>query len=265
MNPLNANVATSPLPTPPRKAEMTSKIRRLAWGLAATLLMAAAHADEAVIRKNIAQRLPDFPKIDEVSKAPLPGLWEVRVGTDLYYSDAEGAYLIEGGSIIDIRNRTNLTQQRVLKLTAIRFDELPLKDAMVIKQGNGSRKLAVFGDPNCGYCKRLERDLATLKDVTIYTFLYPVLGPDSDTKSRAIWCSKDSMANWRRWMLDGAAPPRTMGECDTAAIERNVAFGRKYRINGTPALVFEDGQRVPGAMPLQEIEKRMAEARRPRG
>lgn len=251
--------------TPPRKAPMTSTIRRLAWGLAATLLMAAAQADEAVIRKNIAQRLPDFPKIDEVSKTPLPGLWEVRVGTDLYYADPEGTYLIEGGSIIDIRNRTNLTQQRVLKLTAIRFDELPLKDAMVIKQGNGSRRLAVFGDPNCGYCKRLERDLMALKDVTIYTFLYPVLGPDSDTKSRAIWCSKDAMTNWRRWMLDGAAPPRTMGECDTAAIERNVAFGRKYRINGTPALVFEDGQRVPGAMSAQEIEKRMAEARRPKG
>jgi thiol:disulfide interchange protein DsbC len=244
---------------------MTSKYRQLAWGLAATLLMAAAQADEAVIRKNIAQRLPDFPKIDEVSKTPLPGLWEVRVGTDLYYADPEGTYLIEGGSIIDIRNRTNLTQQRVLKLTAIRFDDLPLKDAMVIKQGNGSRRLAVFGDPNCGYCKRLERDLMALKDVTIYTFLYPVLGPDSDTKSRAIWCSKDAMTNWRRWMIDGAAPPRTMGDCDTAAIERNVAFGRKYRINGTPALVFEDGQRVPGAMPVQEIEKRMAEARRPKG
>ena len=251
--------------TPPRKAPMTSKIRRLAWGLAAMLLMAAAQADEAVIRKNIAQRLPDFPKIDEVSKTPLPGLWEVRVGSDLYYSDAEGIYLIEGGSIIDIRNRTNLTQQRVLKLTAIRFDELPLKDAMVIKQGNGSRRLAVFGDPNCGYCKRLERDLMGLKDVTIYTFLYPVLGPDSDTKSRAIWCSKDAMTNWRRWMIDGAAPARTMGDCDTGAIERNVAFGRKYRINGTPALVFEDGQRVPGAMSVQEIEKRMAEARRPKG
>jgi thiol:disulfide interchange protein DsbC len=244
---------------------MTSTIRRLAWGLAAMLLMATAQADEAVIRKNIAQRLPDFPKIDEVSKTPLPGLWEVRVGSDLYYADAEGTYLIEGGSIIDIRNRTNLTQQRVLKITAIRFDELPLKDAMVIKQGNGSRRLAVFGDPNCGYCKRLERDLMALKDVTIYTFLYPVLGPDSDVKSRAIWCSKDAMTNWRRWMIDGAAPPRTMGECDTAAIERNVAFGRKYRINGTPALVFEDGQRVPGAMPVQEIEKRLAEARRPKG
>ena len=233
--------------------------------LAAASFAAGALADEAVIRKNIAQRLPDFPKIDEVSKTPMPGLWEVRIGVDLLYTDAEGTYLIEGGSIIDKRSRSNLTQQRIAKLTAIRFEDLPLKDALVIKQGSGARKLAVFGDPNCGYCKRLERDLQALKDVTIYTFIYPVLGADSDAKSRAIWCTKDAMANWRKWMIDGAAPPRAMGECDTGAIERNVAFGRKHRINGTPALVFEDGVRVPGAMPAAEIEKRLVEARRPKG
>lgn len=233
--------------------------------LAAASFAAGALADEAVIRKNIAQRLPDFPKIDEVSKTPMPGLWEVRIGVDLLYTDAEGTYLIEGGSIIDTRSRSNLTQQRIAKLTAIRFEDLPLKDALVIKQGSGARKLAVFGDPNCGYCKRLERDLQALKDVTIYTFIYPVLGADSDAKSRAIWCTKDAMANWRKWMIDGAAPPRAMGECDTGAIERNVAFGRKHRINGTPALVFEDGVRVPGAMPAAEIEKRLVEARRPKG
>jgi thiol:disulfide interchange protein DsbC len=239
--------------------------RTAAAVLASALLMSGALADEALIRKNIAQRLPDFPKIDEVSRTPMPGLWEVRIGADLLYTDAEGSYLIEGGSIIDTRNRTNLTQQRIAKLTAIKFADLPLKDAMVIKQGNGARKLAVFGDPNCGYCKRLERDLAALKDVTIYTFIYPVLGPDSDAKSRAIWCTKDAMTSWRKWMLDGAAPPRTMGQCNTDAIERNVAFGRKHRINGTPALVFEDGVRVPGAMSAADLEKRLLEARQPRG
>lgn len=234
--------------------------------LASALLMSGALADEALIRKNIAQRLPDFPKIDEVSRTPMPGLWEVRIGADLLYTDAEGSYLIEGGSIIDTRNRTNLTQQRIAKLTAIKFADLPLKDAMVIKQGNGARKLAVFGDPNCGYCKRLERDLAALKDVTIYTFIYPVLGPDSDAKSRAIWCTKDAMTSWRKWMLDGAAPPRTMGQCNIDAIERNVAFGRKHRINGTPALVFEDGVRVPGAMSAADLERRLIEARQqPKG
>ena len=181
----------------------------------------------------------------------------------LLYTDAEGSYVVEG-SIIDTKTRSNLTRERIAKLTAIKFDELPLKDAMVYKQGSGKRRLAVFGDPNCGYCKRLERDLVALKDVTIYSFVYPVLGPDSDVKSRAIWCSKDSAKAWRAWMLDGVAPARSMGECNTAAIERNVAFGRKYRIHGTPALVFEDGERVSGAMSGPDLEKRLAEARAPK-
>ena len=229
--------------------------------LAATLSGPAA-AQEAVIRKNLAERLPEFPKIDEVTKTPIPGLWEVRIGNEVLYTDEQGNHVIQG-TVFDTRAKVNLTEQRIEKLNAIEFDKLPFKDAMVIKQGNGARRLAVFVDPNCGYCKRFERDLLTVKDVTIYTFLYPVLGPDSNEKSRAIWCSKDAMKTWRAWMIDGVTPPRMMGACDTAAIERNSAFGRKYRVNGTPAVLFEDGKRVPGAMPAAEVEKRLAEAARP--
>jgi len=229
--------------------------------LAATLAGPAA-AQEAVIRKNLAERLPEFPKIDEVTKTPIPGLWEVRIGNEVLYTDEQGNHVIQG-TVFDTRAKVNLTEQRIEKLNAIEFDKLPFKDAMVIKQGNGARRLAVFVDPNCGYCKRFERDLLTVKDVTIYTFLYPVLGPDSNEKSRAIWCSKDAMKTWRAWMIDGVTPPRMMGACDTAAIERNSAFGRKYRVNGTPAVLFEDGKRVPGAMPAAEVEKRLAEAARP--
>jgi len=228
--------------------------------LAATLAWPAA-AQEAVIRKNLAERLPDFPKIDEVSKTPVPGLWELRVGNELFYTDEQGNHVIQG-SLYDTRAKVNLTEQRIEKLTAIEFDKLPFKDAMVIKQGSGARKLAVFVDPNCGYCKRFERDLLAVKDVTIYAFLYPVLGPDSNEKSRAIWCSKDAMKTWRAWMIDGVPPPKVMGACDTTAVERNTAFGQKYRINGTPAVLFEDGKRVPGAMPLAEVEKRLADAAR---
>ena len=242
----------------------STAMTRWALGASLALLLALpAAADEATIRKNLAQRLPDFPKIDEVNKTPIPGLWEVRIGFDVLYTDAEGSYVVEG-SLIDTRTRANLTRERIAKLTAIKFEELPLKDAMVYKQGSGKRRLAVFGDPNCGYCKRLERDLVALKDVTIYSFVYPVLGPDSDVKSRAIWCAKDSAKAWRDWMLDGVAPARSMGDCNTGAIERNVAFGRKYRINGTPALVFEDGERVSGAMSGPDLEKRLAEARTPK-
>ena len=229
--------------------------------LAATLAGPVA-AQEAVIRKNLAERLPEFPKIDEVTKTPIPGLWEVRIGNEVLYTDEQGNHVIQG-TVFDTRAKVNLTEQRIEKLNAIEFDKLPFKDAMVIKQGNGARRLAVFVDPNCGYCKRFERDLLTVKDVTIYTFLYPVLGPDSNEKSRAIWCSKDAMKTWRAWMIDGVTPPRMMGACDTAAIERNSAFGRKYRVNGTPAVLFEDGKRVPGAMPASEVEKRLAEAARP--
>jgi thiol:disulfide interchange protein DsbC len=237
-------------------------IRSLLLPLLVALALPAL-ADEAEIRKNLAQRLPEFPKIDEVTKSAVPGLWEVRIGNEILYTDAEGDHIFEG-ELIDTKNKANLTRQRIAKLTAIKFDELPLKDAMVIKQGNGSRKLAVFADPNCGYCKRLERDLVALKDVTIYNFVYPVLGPDSNDKSRAIWCSKDAMKTWRDWMIDGVTPPRAMGKCDDAAIQRTLDYGKKYRINGTPAIVFENGDRVPGALPAAELAKRIDEAKKPK-
>jgi thiol:disulfide interchange protein DsbC len=234
-------------------------IRSLTLLALAAVLAWPAAAQEAAIRKNLAERLPDMPKIDEVSKTPIPGLWEVRIGNEVIYTDEQGNHVIQG-TVFDTKAKVNLTEQRIAKLTAIDFDKLPLKDAMVVKQGTGARRLAVFADPNCGYCKRFERDLLTVKDVTIYTFLYPVLGPDSNDKSRSIWCSKDAMKTWRAWMIDGTTIPKVMGACDTAAIERNSAFGRKHRVNGTPAILFEDGQRVPGAMPAAEVEKRLAEA-----
>ena len=237
-------------------------IRSLSLLALAAVLALPAIAQEAVIRKNIAERLPDFPKIDEVTKTPIPGVFELRIGSEVLYTDEQGNHVIQG-TLFDTKAKVNLTDKRIEKLTAIDFDQLPLKDAMVIKQGTGARKIAVFADPNCGYCKRFERDLLTVKDVTVYTFLYPVLGPDSNDKSRAIWCSKDAMKTWRAWMIDGVTPPKVTGACDIAAVERNSAFGRKYRIYGTPAILFEDGKRVPGAMPAAEVEKRLAEAAKP--
>jgi thiol:disulfide interchange protein DsbC len=219
-----------------------------------------AFAQDAVIRKNIAERLPDFPKIDEISKTPIPGLFELRVGTDVFYTDEQGNHLIEG-QVIDTKSRVNLTEARINKLTAINFADLPLKDALVWKQGSGARKVAVFADPNCGYCKRFEKDLQQLKDVTVYTFLYPILGGDSPEKSRDIWCAKDNTKVWLDWMLRGVAPVRGMGECDSSALQRNAALGRKHRVNGTPAIVFEDGKRVPGAMSLEQIEKQLVASR----
>ncbi len=145
----------------------------------ALLLSSGLQAQEAAIRKNLAERIPQLEKIDEVSKTPVDGLFEVRVnGTDIYYTDAQANYLIQG-NLIDTKQRRNLTEERVDKLTAIVFDDLPLKDAFTIVRGNGKRKLAVFEDPNCGYCKRFEEGLQKVNNITIHMFLYPVLGQKS--------------------------------------------------------------------------------------
>ena len=226
----------------------------------AALFTQSAVAQEALIRKNIAERMPDFPKIDEVTKTPIAGLYELRMGSEILYTDERGDHVIEG-HLIETKTRTDLTTARIDKLTAVDFASLPLKDAISWKQGTGARKLVVFADPNCGYCKKLEKDLSQVKDVTVYTFLFPILGGDSPDKSRDIWCAKDNTAAWRDWMVKGTPPMRSMGSCDTAALARNVALGKKLRVNGTPALVFEDGKRVPGALAPDQLEKQLALSR----
>ena len=226
----------------------------LCWGLSG-----AVWADEASIRKNLTERLPNFPAIDEVTKTAIPGIYELRIGNDILYTDENGHHVLQG-HLIDTKTRANLTEARIAKLTQIDFATLPLQDAILIKQGTGARKIAVFGDPNCGYCKRLERDLVGLKDVSIYTFLLPILGPDSNAKARDIWCARDRAKTWRAWMVDGNAPSKAGGPCDAGALERNLALGERHRVNGTPAIVFEDGTRSPGAMPAEQIESRLVAA-----
>ena len=235
---------------------MKNPLRGLAAALLAACFASAAFADEAAIRKNIAERLPDIPKIDEIQKTGMPGIYEIRIGTDILYTDENGSYLIQG-EVIDTKTRVNLTEQRIAKLTAIDFKSLPLKDAIVWKQGTGERKLVVFADPNCGYCKKFERDLQEVKNVTVYTFLYPILGGDSPEKSKAIWCAKDNTKAWREWMIKGT-PAENSPNCDTSALQRNYAFGKKHRINGTPGLVFEDGSQRAGALNADAIEKLLA-------
>lgn len=236
----------------PTKTAALAAIASLAF------VMASAQAQEAAIRKNLTERLPQMGKIDEVSKTPMPGLFEVRVGSDLYYSDAEGNFLVHG-QLIDTKKQQNLTEERQEKLLAIDFAALPVKDAFTIVRGNGKRKIALFEDPNCGYCKRFERDLQKVDNVTIHLFLYPILGPDSTEKSRNLWCSKDKGKAWLDWMVRDTLP--AAATCDTTALTRNVEFGRKYRISGTPTMVFADGTRVPGAISAQQVEKLLAAAK----
>jgi thiol:disulfide interchange protein DsbC len=230
----------------------------IAFSLVACAL-GTALAQEAAIRKNLAERLPNLPKIDEVSKTPMNGLFEIRVNdNDIFYTDAEGNFLIQG-NLIDTKSKRNLTEERTEKLNAVAFDSLPLKDAFVVVRGNGKRKMAVFEDPNCGYCKRFERDLQKVSDVTVYMFLYPILSPDSTDKSKNIWCAKDKAKTWQDVMVRDMPVPKAT--CDTAAIDRNLDFGRKHKITGTPTLFFADGSRVPGAINTQQIEKFLTDAK----
>lgn len=228
----------------------------VALGLAVVVAAACAQ-DVDRIRKNLSERLPLLGKIDEINKTPMPGLFEVRVGTDLFYTDPNGNFLLNG-HLIDAKQQKNLTEERQEKLLAISFDQLPLKDAFTVVRGDGKRKLAVFQDPNCPYCKTFERDLQKIDNVTIYMFLYPILGADSVEKSRNLWCAKDKPGAWLDWMLRNKAAPNA--SCDVAAVNRNVDFGRKHKISGTPTLIMADGSRVAGAVPTAEIEKLLAKS-----
>ena len=231
---------------------------KFAAATAIALACLGAQAQEATIRKNLAERIPQMPKIDEVSKSPMAGLYELRVnGSDIMYTDAEGNFLIQG-NLIDTKLRRNLTEERVEKLSAVDFDALPSKDAFTIVRGNGKRKIAVFEDPNCGYCKRFEKDMQKIDNVTISLYLYPILSADSTDKSRNIWCSKDKAKAWTDWMLRNQTPTQAAASCDAPALARNVEFGKKYRITGTPTLIFADGSRIPGAIPSEQVEEHLA-------
>jgi thiol:disulfide interchange protein DsbC len=232
------------------------------WLLAAALValgaagMAQAQSTKAGspvedgIRARVEQRLNAKP--DTVTRMPF-GLYEIVIGTEVFYVDSEVNYALVGGRAIDLKTRDDLTGKKRDELLRVDFKSLPLDQAMKIVRGDGSRKLVTFEDPNCGYCKKLYRDLSGLKNVTIYTFLYPILSQDSFEKSRGIWCAKDRPKTWEDWMLNGKAPPGASAECKHP-LQQNVELGRKLEVSGTPTIVFADGRRMPGAVPLDRIE-----------
>ncbi len=237
----------------------TPFFRRAVLAATLALLGLSAGAQEATIRKNLAKRMPKLPAIESVSRTVLPGIYEVRIDNLVLYTNASGRYLLQG-ELIDIQKGRNLTEERTQKLNAVAFSALPLKDALTTVQGTGKRKIAVFADPNCGYCKTIEKDLKKLKNVTVYTFLYPVLSQDSIDKSRNIWCSRERNAAWDNWMLKGQAAAPAAAMCDSSAISRNSAFGQKHRITSTPTLIFSDNSRVSGALNAEQIEQKMGSA-----
>ena len=229
-------------------------LKKLLPALLGALLASTAIADEAVVKKNFESKFG--AKAESVTKSGYLGLYEIYADGQILYSDEKGtAFII--GPLIDGKTMKNVTQERMNKLTAIKWSDLPLDRAVKQVRGDGKRVLATFEDPNCGYCKRLAKDLLKLDNVTIYTFLLPILSQDSVDKSKAIWCAADRAKAWNDWMVDGKTPSgRT--DCDTTAITKNQEYGRKLNINGTPTMFFADGERVPGAVPLQQIEEKLA-------
>lgn len=215
-----------------------------------------ALSDEADIRKGMEAKLG--AKVESVTKSGYLGLYEVYADGNIFYTDEKVTAILIGGQLVDAKSMKNVTEERMRKLTAIRFGDLPLERAIKQVRGDGKRVLATFEDPNCGYCKRLAKDLQKLDNVTIYTFLYPILSEDSVRKSKQIWCAGDRAKVWNDWMIDGKAPSGR-DDCDTTAVSKNQEFGRKLNIQGTPTIFFGDGERVPGAIPLARIEQKLGQ------
>ena len=231
-------------------------LKRLLSVCAVMLLVgsAVAGADEAAIRKAAQAKFPRA-NVQSVTKLPFLGLYELIVNGEIVYSDENFDYIIYEGNIIDVKNDRNFTEERKRKLAMIPFEDLPLDLAVKRVKGNGERKMAIFTDPDCPFCKRIEGDLAKVDNVTIYMFLFPIdsLHPKATDKAKRIWCSPDRIKAWDDYMQKGVAPTAA-ASCDNP-VDKLVQFGTSHGINATPTLVFANGDRVPGAISAAQIEK----------
>ena len=243
----------------PGKKDMMTKLTPFLASLALAIGAGFALADsstETTIKKTIESRMGENVKIDAVTKTPYSGLYEVRIGGDIVYTDAKGDYLFVG-RIIDTKTSSDLTRSRTDEINKIKFSDLPFDSAVKMVKGNGKRVIAVFEDPNCGYCKRLRQTLSEIDNVTIYTFMYNILSEDSVAKSRNIWCASDRAKAWDDWMLKGKAAPDAPANC-TAPHDKILALGQKLKISGTPTIFFADGTRIPGAVDAKALEAKLA-------
>ncbi len=208
---------------------------------------------EDTIRARVKERTGATP--EAVTRTPW-GWYEVTVGTELFYTDAQVNYVFVG-RVIDGRTREDLTQARRDELQKVDYAKLPLEQAIRLRTGNGSRQFVTFEDPNCPYCRKLHKELAGMKDVTVHVFLYPILSQDSFEKAKNIWCAKDRAAAWNDAMVEGRQVPAASDDCKHP-LQQTLALGQKLDISGTPTIIFPDGSRLPGAVPIAEIEKKLA-------
>lgn len=215
-------------------------------------LMSSAYAGEKEIRQVLQSSYPNMGKIDHIAKTPYLGLYEITSEGQMYYVDENAQYLFDG-RIIELNTRRDVTEERKRKLFAIDFDKLPLELAIKTVKGNGKRKLAQFTDPNCSFCKRLEKEFVNVTDVTIYSFLYPIF-PGSDEIVRNVLCAKNPVKTWDNWMLNGIAPEKASCATKTDQVK---ALGQKLRVNGTPNIIFANGVQFPGYLSAADVEKNL--------
>jgi thiol:disulfide interchange protein DsbC len=237
-------------------------MKKFCWlALLAGLLLSTAvfaQGQEVKIKKLLQNRLGSDAPVETVTKTPYSGLYEVKVGNEIIYTDAEARYVFIG-RVIDSETSKDLTQAKLDELNRVKFSDLPLELAAKSVKGNGKRVIAVFEDPNCGYCKRFRKNLADVKDITVYTFIYPILGEDSTKKAKNLWCASDRAKAWDDWMLDGKVAPQAPESCSTAAIDKVVELGKKYHVTGTPTIIFADGSRIPGAIDAKALENKLGQ------
>ena len=235
------------------------KIKNLLTAIvfAAWSISAMAEATEANVKKLLQPRLGDGAVIESVTKTPYAGLYEVKIGDELVYTDADAKFIMIG-RLVDAQSSRDLTQARLDEINRIKFSDLPLEAALKSVKGNGKRVIAVFEDPNCGYCKRFRKTLNETKDVTVYTFMYNILSDDSRVKSKNVWCSADRVKAWDDWMLNGKAPAAASDSCATTPNEKVLELGRKLKVTGTPTIFFTDGSRIPGAVDAKTLEAKLS-------
>lgn len=225
-------------------------------------LTSLAIADEASVKKAVEAAYPKF-KVESVTKTPYAGLYEVFMGGQIVYTDEKMSFLIAEGRLVDPKTKKDITGERMEELTKIDFSSLPLEQAIKVVKGNGSRKLVVFSDVDCPYCKRLEQnELINITDVTVYTFLYPIeqLHPDAAAKSKLIWCANNRVKAWEDWIFNNQLP-KASSTCEVP-LEKIGQLARKIGVTSTPTLIFSDGKRMLGAQPYKEIERAMVAAAR---
>lgn len=218
---------------------------------------AAPPAVQQAISKAVESWLQGRFKVDGVRRTAMPGIYEVRLGTDLIYVDEKASHAIVEGQMIDLKTGKNLTALRLDEITAIDFAKLPVELALKTVIGNGSRQIAVFEDPYCSFCRRFRGTLMTLENVTIYTFFYPILRAESTTVSRNAWCAKDRQAAWDDWMLSGKEPPNASATCDFPK-DKILALGKSLNVQATPMSFVSNGKRLQGAVSKEAIEAAFA-------